>query len=115
VTDSLRPLVRPRLYEQVVERLREYVKSEGVQAGDRLPPEDLAERLSGSRTSVRQAIVALEVQGLVEVRHGGGTYLLHDHLEAEPLETMIDRRRRGIRSYPLRARGTPPAVRACRA
>jgi GntR family transcriptional repressor for pyruvate dehydrogenase complex len=95
VTDSLRPLVRPRLYEQVVERLREYVKSEGLQAGNRLPPErDLAERLSVSRTSVRQAIVALEVQGLVEVRHGGGTYLLHDHLEAEPLETMIDRRRR---------------------
>lgn len=47
-----------------------------------------------SRTSVRQAIVALEVQGLVEVRHGGGTYLLRDRLDAEPLQAMIDRRRR---------------------
>jgi GntR family transcriptional regulator, transcriptional repressor for pyruvate dehydrogenase complex len=95
VTESLRPLARPRLYEQVVERLREYVHAEGLKAGDRLPPErDLADRLGVSRTSVRQAIVALEVQGLVEVRHGGGTYLLRDRLRAEPLEAMIDRRRR---------------------
>ncbi|POX47208.1 FadR/GntR family transcriptional regulator [Streptomyces sp. Ru72] len=95
MSESLRPLTRPRLYEQVVERLREYVTTEGLKAGDRLPPErDLADRLGVSRTSVRQAIVALEVQGLVEVRHGGGTYLLRDRLNAEPLETMIDRRRR---------------------
>lgn len=95
MSDSLRPLARPRLYEQVVERLREHVNAEGLKTGDRLPPErDLADRLGVSRTSVRQAIVALEVQGLVEVRHGGGTYLLRDRLNAEPLETMIDRRRR---------------------
>lgn len=95
MTDSLRPLARPRLYEQVVERLREYVQAESLHAGDRLPPErNLADRIGVSRTSVRQAIVALEVQGLVEVRHGGGTYLLRDRLDAEPLEVMIDRRRR---------------------
>lgn len=95
MSDALRPLSRPRLYEQVVERLREYVQSESLHAGDRLPPErDLAERLGVSRTSVRQALVALEVQGLVDTRHGGGTYLLRDRLDAEPLETMIDRRRR---------------------
>jgi GntR family transcriptional repressor for pyruvate dehydrogenase complex len=46
-----------------------------------------------SRTSVRQAIVALEVQGLIEVRHGDGTYLVRDQLEAEPLEEMIRRKR----------------------
>ncbi|MDQ0988909.1 FadR/GntR family transcriptional regulator [Streptomyces sp. V3I7] len=95
MTESLRPLSRPRLYEQVVARLREYVEHEDLHAGDNLPPErELAERLGVSRTSVRQAIVALEVQGLVEVRHGGGTYLLRDRLDAESLETMIDRRRR---------------------
>jgi GntR family transcriptional repressor for pyruvate dehydrogenase complex len=95
VSDSLRPLARPRLYEQVVARLREYVQAEGLREGDRIPPErDLADRLGVSRTSVRQAIVALEVQGLVEVRHGGGTYLLRDRLDAEPLEVMIARRRR---------------------
>ena len=76
-------------------RLSARISELGLKAGDRLPPErDLADRLGVSRTSVRQAIVALEVQGLVDVRHGGGTYLLRDRLNAEPLETMIDRRRR---------------------
>jgi len=92
--DSLRRVARPRLYEQVVGRLREYVKRAGLRVGDRLPAErDLAERLGVSRTSVRQAIVALEVQGLIEVRHGDGTYLLRDRLEAEPLQAMIERKR----------------------
>jgi GntR family transcriptional regulator, transcriptional repressor for pyruvate dehydrogenase complex len=92
--DSLRPVARPRLYEQVVGRLGEHVRSKGLRAGDRLPAErELADRLGVSRTSVRQAIVALEVQGLIEVRHGDGTYLLRDRLEAEPLQTMIERKR----------------------
>ncbi|MFE6488584.1 FadR/GntR family transcriptional regulator, partial [Streptomyces sp. NPDC057757] len=67
----------------------------GLGAGDRLPPErDLAARLGVSRASVKQAIVVLEVQGLVEVRHGGGTYLVRDTLDAEPVEQLVDRRRR---------------------
>lgn len=95
MSESLRPLARPRLYEQVAARLREYVVAQGLRAGDRLPPErELAERLEVSRTSVRQAIVALEVQGLIEVRHGGGNYLLRDRLEPEPLENLLARKRR---------------------
>ena len=95
MNDALRPLSRPRLYEQVAGRLRDYVVAHRLRVGDRLPPErELAERLGVSRTSVRQAIVALEVQGLVEVRHGGGTYLMRDRLEPEPLERLVDRKRR---------------------
>ncbi|MCO6011054.1 FadR family transcriptional regulator [Actinoallomurus purpureus] len=95
MSESLRPLARPRLYEQVAARLREHVVDQGLRAGDRLPPErELADRLEVSRTSVRQAIVALEVQGLIEVRHGGGNYLLRDRLEAEPLESLLSRKRR---------------------
>ncbi|MGO1052666.1 FadR/GntR family transcriptional regulator [Crossiella sp. CA198] len=95
MSDTLRPINRPRLYEQVVASLRDYVGSAGLRAGDRLPPErELAERLGVSRASVKQAIVVLEVQGLVDVRHGGGSYLLHDTLEAEPVAALVDRRRR---------------------
>ncbi|MEU6661138.1 FadR/GntR family transcriptional regulator [Streptomyces sp. NPDC046821] len=96
MTDALRPMTaRPRLYEQVLDRLRAYVADGGLRAGDRLPPErDLAARLGVSRASVKQAIVVLEVQGLVESRHGGGTYLLRDSLDAEPVERMVERRRR---------------------
>ena len=93
--DPLRPLTRSRLYEQVIERLREHVETQGLTSGARLPAErELAERLGVSRASVREAVVALEVQGLVEVRHGGGTYLLRDRLEPEPIETLIARKQR---------------------
>lgn len=96
MTDALRPMTaRPRLYEQVLDRLRAYVAEGGLRAGDRLPPErDLAARLGVSRASVKQAIVVLEVQGLVEARHGGGTYLMRDSLDPEPVEHMVERRRR---------------------
>src|SRR5205823_9529399 len=44
--------------------------------GSRLPPErDLARQLGVSRPSVREAVIALEVEGLVEVRIGSGIYV----------------------------------------
>jgi GntR family transcriptional repressor for pyruvate dehydrogenase complex len=95
VADALRPVARPRLYEQVVERIREYVADAGLRAGDRLPAErELAEKLGVSRASVKQAVVVLEVQGLVDTRHGGGMYLRRDWLDVEPVEALVERRRR---------------------
>jgi GntR family transcriptional regulator, transcriptional repressor for pyruvate dehydrogenase complex len=95
MSDPLRPMARQRLYEQVLDRLRAHVTEGGLRAGDRLPPErELAQRLGVSRASVKQAIVVLEVQGLVEARHGGGTYLVKDNLDAEPVERLVERRRR---------------------
>lgn len=95
MSDSLRPIARPRLYEQVMAQLRDHVEGQGLRAGDRLPSErELAERLRVSRASVKQAIVVLEVQGLVESRHGGGVYLRADTLNPEPVATLVDRRRR---------------------
>ena len=95
MADALRPMTRTRLYEQVLERLRAYVAEASLRAGDRLPPErELAQRLGVSRVSVKQAIVVLEAQGLVEARHGGGTYLLRDTLDVEPVHRLIERRRR---------------------
>jgi GntR family transcriptional repressor for pyruvate dehydrogenase complex len=76
VRQALRPLRRSRLYEEVVERLRELIDVQQLKPGDRLMSErELAERLGVSRTSVRQALTALEVMGLVRVRHGGGVFL----------------------------------------
>ncbi|MER8070457.1 FadR/GntR family transcriptional regulator [Streptomyces sp. NPDC094034] len=95
MSDALRPMARPRLYEQVLDRLRSYVSEGDLGAGDRLPPErELAQRLGVSRASVKQAIVVLEVQGLVEVRHGGGTYLTRAGLDPEPVERLVERKRR---------------------
>ena len=75
-TDSLRAPDRRRLYEQLVARLLDYVEVTGLAVGDRLPSErELAQALQVSRASVRQATVALEVRGTLEVRHGDGIYV----------------------------------------
>lgn len=74
--DGLRPLTRPRLYEQVAEQITTWIGENGLGAGDRLPPErELATRLGVSRATVSQALVALEVVGVVAVRHGDGAIL----------------------------------------
>ena len=69
-------LQRTRLYEQVAEQISAWIVDNGLQEGDRLPPErDLAARLGVSRATLSQALVALEVVGVVAVRHGDGTVL----------------------------------------
>lgn len=80
---------RPRLYEQVVERLLDHVIERRLEPGDRLPPErDLAERLGVSRATVAQALVALEVLGVIDVQHGNGAVLLYRPSSAAVLRGM---------------------------
>jgi GntR family transcriptional repressor for pyruvate dehydrogenase complex len=65
-----------RLYVRVARRISELVKSGQVKPGDRLPSErDLADMLNVSRPSVREAMIALEVSGLIEVRMGNGIFV----------------------------------------
>lgn len=76
VGDFPRPLQRSRLYEQVAEQITVWIRANGLGTGDRLPPErELAQRLGVSRATLSQALVALEVVGVVAVRHGDGTVL----------------------------------------
>jgi DNA-binding FadR family transcriptional regulator len=66
-----------RLYRQIADQVRTLIRSREFPAGSRLPPErDLARQLGVSRPSVREALIALEVEGLVEVRIGSGIYVL---------------------------------------
>jgi GntR family transcriptional repressor for pyruvate dehydrogenase complex len=66
-----------RLYRQIADQIRTLIRSGEFPAGSRLPPErDLARQLGVSRPSVREALIALEVEGLVEVRIGSGIYVL---------------------------------------
>jgi GntR family transcriptional regulator, transcriptional repressor for pyruvate dehydrogenase complex len=77
VGETLRPVPRPRLYEQVVSQIQEWIAENGLQVGDRLPPErELASRLGVSRATISQALVAMEVVGMVSVRHGDGVVLI---------------------------------------
>jgi DNA-binding FadR family transcriptional regulator len=66
-----------RLYRQIADQIRSLISSGEFHAGSRLPSErDLAKQLGVSRPSVREALIALEVEGLVDVRIGSGIYAL---------------------------------------
>lgn len=68
-----RPLARPRLYEQLADHIADFIEAQGLAPGDRLPPERrLAKDLGVSRATLSRALVALEVRGRLEVRHGDG-------------------------------------------
>jgi DNA-binding FadR family transcriptional regulator len=66
-----------RLYRQIAKHLRDLIDSGEYPIGGRLPSErELADRLQVSRTSVREALIALEVEGLVRINVGSGIYVL---------------------------------------
>ena len=92
---ALRPIERSRLYEHLADRLSDYVRESDMAIGDRFPPErELARLLEVSRTSVRQALTALEAQGFLEIRHGEGVYLRRARDFGESLQKVLERRRR---------------------
>ncbi|MDZ5461422.1 FadR/GntR family transcriptional regulator [Azohydromonas lata] len=65
-----------RLYRQIADQLAELIRSGEFQPGDRLPSErDLAQQLGVSRASVREALIALEIDGLIDIRVGSGVYV----------------------------------------
>jgi DNA-binding FadR family transcriptional regulator len=65
-----------RLYEQVAGKLAERIAGGEYGVGDRLPSErDLAAVFGVSRPTVREAVIALELDGLVEVKTGSGVYV----------------------------------------
>ena len=72
----LQTLEPQRLYRQIAEQLRQLMASGEFAVGSRLPAErDLALQLGVSRPSVREALIALEVEGMIEVRTGSGIYV----------------------------------------
>jgi len=78
LTSSDRTTFRPlQRYEQIAERLADDIRSGVLAPGERLPSErDLARTLEVSRASVREALASLALQGVVETRHGAGTFVV---------------------------------------
>lgn len=70
-----RPFKRQRAYEHVVEQLKEQILTNQFHPGEKLPAEhDLSKRFHVSRAVIRQALAILSMMGLVEIRHGSGSY-----------------------------------------
>jgi len=65
-----------RLYQQIADRVRLLIREGHFPAGSRLPAErELAHQLGVSRPSLREALIALEIAGNVEIRMGSGIYV----------------------------------------
>jgi GntR family transcriptional repressor for pyruvate dehydrogenase complex len=89
---SVEPVRSTRIYEEIVRQIRIMIADGHLKSGDRLPPErDLAERFRVSRTSVREAMRALESRGLIGIRPGEGAFIREVSVETlvEPLALVI--------------------------
>jgi GntR family transcriptional repressor for pyruvate dehydrogenase complex len=89
-SDSM--VVRQRLSEQVAQHLRELIVEGDIAAGEALPTErELARRFAVSSVVIREALNSLSVTGLVEIRHGVGSFVTSpDRWQvAEPIATLI--------------------------
>src|SRR3954447_10093793 len=81
---SFGTVTRDALPDQIAARLIDLITERRLKAGDRLPPErELAGSMGVSRSSLREALRALAMLGVAEMRHGDGTYLTS--LSAEEL------------------------------
>ncbi len=81
----LRAIKKTRIHEEVVTQIHDLIRQGKFKAGDQLPSErELAETFKVSRTSVREALRALETQGLIISRTGMGNFV------AElPIESLV--------------------------
>lgn len=70
------PLIKSKVYEEVLKEIRNFIGEHQFSPGDKLPSErELAEQLNAGRSSVREALRAMELLGLIETRRGEGTFL----------------------------------------
>src|SRR5918995_2978623 len=80
-----------RLYRQVADQLRQLIETGEFAIGDRLPAErELADQLGISRPTVREALIALEVEGRIRIRVGSGIYVTEPPRAASALAAETD-------------------------
>ncbi|MFN7957542.1 MAG: FadR/GntR family transcriptional regulator [Holophagaceae bacterium] len=70
------PIKTKRLYEEIVEQIKQLITEGRLKPGDRLLAErELADQFQVSRASVREAIRTLEMLGVIDIRPGEGTFV----------------------------------------
>ena len=85
ISPAIEPIRTLQRYEHVAERLAAEIRTGAFASGERLPSErELARRLGVGRASVREAIAALQVQGVIETRPGSGSFVAADAPERLP-------------------------------
>ena len=72
----LNPVKNIKVYEVIMEEIKDIVKKGELKSGEKLPSErELADKLEVSRTSVREALKALTMLGLIESKHDEGNFI----------------------------------------
>jgi len=80
----------PQRAARIATQLLDIIELQKLAPGDRLPPErQLAELLEVSRPSLREALHILQAQGLVQIRHGQGTFVQEPIVAQELRATMM--------------------------
>jgi GntR family transcriptional repressor for pyruvate dehydrogenase complex len=90
---------KTKVYEKVAEQIQRLIRDGLLKPGDMLPPErELAETFQVSRSSLRDAIRALELMGMVEARQGEGTVVREPSGEAvaSPLTAVLLQQRKFV-------------------
>ncbi|HPS59503.1 MAG TPA: FadR/GntR family transcriptional regulator [Spirochaetota bacterium] len=89
---DFKPIQQQKIYEQIVEQIRVMITEGNLKPGDRLPAERvLAENLNVSRASLREALSALHLLGLLEIKSGEGTYIKQSDVNSiiQPLALLL--------------------------
>jgi GntR family transcriptional regulator, transcriptional repressor for pyruvate dehydrogenase complex len=112
---ELGPIKSTRIYEEIVRQVKQLISEGRFKSGDRLPPErELAEKFVVSRTSVREALRALESLGLIDIRPGEGTFVREVSIDAliGPLALVMTSQREAIGELFEARRVLEPAIAA---
>lgn len=92
VNTDLEPLKKKKLFQEIVSRIQHSIRQGDLKPGDQLPTErDLTQQLNVSRTSVREALLTLEIMGYIEIRQSKGAFVREVKLEdiIEPIISAI--------------------------
>ncbi len=84
----LSPVKSTKIYEMVIEQIKDIVKKGELRSGDKLPSErELCDKLEVSRASIREALKSLQMLGLIESKHGEGNFI-NENFENSLLEPL---------------------------
>ena len=117
---SIKPIAAPRLYERIALEVARLIDAGTFRVGERLPAErDLAKSLDVSRSSLREALSALEIQGRGVIKVGSGAYVAkvptrsgaksRHQAEISPFDVLRTRRLVEVEAAALAARHATPA------
>ena len=99
---KVRAVKKESLSEKIIAEIKSLIDSGQIKQGSKLPSErDFSRMLGVSRPSLREALKALSVLGIIENRHGEGNFLSEDHRSwpSEPLSIFFSIKKGALNRY----------------